>query len=48
MTMMTGRVRKVTKAGHIFLDPQDGGVDVFASNKILLGETFNVGDIAGA
>jgi cold shock CspA family protein len=46
MTMMHGRVNKITKRGFLFLDACDGGLDVFVSDKIAdrSGDKFAIGD----
>jgi cold shock CspA family protein len=46
MAIMNGRVTKITKRGYLFLDPQDGGLDVFVSDKIAekSGDKFAIGD----
>jgi hypothetical protein len=46
MTMMHGRVNKITKRGFLFLDACDGGLDVFVSDKIAdrSGDKFAIGE----
>lgn len=46
MTMIKGRIRKLTKHGYVFIDTEDGGTDVFSCAKVMerSGETVNVGD----